>query len=108
MRALVSVLDGLGWGPFFQSQITQPLPADAEVARVVEEQKRYHFVATERGPLLARINGKLRHGAGSRAHLPSVGDFVIVQARHEDGTATITHVFERRSKLSRKEPGTED
>ncbi|MDX2019219.1 MAG: ribosome small subunit-dependent GTPase A [Deltaproteobacteria bacterium] len=104
----MSVLQSLGWGPFFQSQIKVPLPTGAEVARVVEEQKRYHFVATERGALLARINGKLRHGAGSRAHLPSVGDFVIVQPRHEDGTATITQVLERRSKLSRKEPGTED
>ena len=104
----MSALQSLGWGAFFQSQITEPLPAGAEVARVIEEQKRYHFVATERGSLLARINGKLRHGAGSRAHLPSVGDFVIVEPRHDDGTATITYVFERRSKLSRKEPGTED
>jgi len=105
---LASALERLGWGPFFQSQIDLPLAGSGEVARVVEEQKRYHFVTTERASLLARINGKLRHGADSRAQLPSVGDFVVVQARYEDGTATITRVLDRRSKLSRKEPGTED
>lgn len=105
---MASALERLGWGPFFQAQINLPLAGKGEVARVVQEQKRYHFVTTESASLLARINGKLRHGADSRAQLPSVGDFVVVEPRYEDGTATITRVLDRRTKLSRKEPGTED
>lgn len=104
-------LESLGWGPFFQSQLQSrqgSLSGTSQVARVVEEHKRYHVVTTLQGSLLARINGKLRHGADSRANLPSVGDFVVIDARVEDGTATITRVLDRRSKLSRKEPGTED
>lgn len=105
---LSSFLHTLGWGPFFEAQLDGPVPATSEIARVVQEQKRFFFVNTAKGSLLARINGKLRHGADSRAQLPSVGDFVVVESRYEDGTATINRVLQRRTKLSRKEPGTED
>lgn len=118
MACFVSVLDQLGWGPFFSAQLpnlnlpgpSAPGEASARTvaARVVEEQKRYHFVTTALGTRLARIAGKLRHAARSRADLPAVGDFVLVEERASDNTATITHVLERRTKLSRKEPGTDD
>ncbi len=105
----MATLTQLGWSPFFEAQVSAlGLPEGGVRARVVEEQKRYHFVATGTQTLLARITGKLRHAAQSRAALPAVGDFVLVQPRAADGTATITHVLERQTKLSRKEPGTED
>jgi ribosome biogenesis GTPase len=62
-------------------------------------------VLTEEGELLAEVSGKLRHEAIGREDYPAVGDWVVLDARPEEGKATIHSVLPRYSKFSRKAAG---
>ena len=56
-----------------------------------------------RAPLEARATGRLRHEAGP-AELPVVGDWVAVDARPDEGTASVHAVLPRRTQLRRRAP----
>ena len=55
------------------------------------------------GPLEARPTGRLRHEAGP-AEMPVVGDWVAIDARPEEGAASVHVVLPRRTQLRRKAP----
>jgi len=74
-------------------------------ARIIEEQKRYFFADNGTEVLLCRPSGKLRHAAADRTAMPVVGDFVLLTQQPGQKTATIERVLERRTVLSRKDPG---
>lgn len=73
--------------------------------RVVLEYNHLYRVYTKQGELLADVAGKLRHEAASRADLPAVGDWVVVEPRPEEGKATIQAVLPRQSKFVRQVAG---
>ena len=50
---------------------------------------------------LAEVTGKLLYQAAGATDLPVIGDWVIAVPRFEEGTATITSILARQSKLSR-------
>ncbi|WP_430708777.1 ribosome small subunit-dependent GTPase A [Paenalkalicoccus suaedae] len=75
-------------------------------ARVLVEQKNAYRLASESGELHGELSGKLRFEALSRIDLPAVGDWVLVDARPEEGKATIHAVLPRSSFFSRKSAGT--
>jgi ribosome biogenesis GTPase len=96
-------LEALGWCDFFTNQ---PVGQKELVfARIAEENRELYRIYCERGEFLAELAGKLRHQTRSRADLPAVGDWVHVQVREEEGSATIHRVLERKGKFSRKTAG---
>jgi len=94
-------LQTYGWNTRLQSAFTALGVPDAEPARVVEAQRGMFRVMAERGELLAEVAGRLRQKGPAR--FPAVGDWVAIQVLGE--RATVEHVLDRHSKISRKLPG---
>lgn len=73
--------------------------------RVTAEHKHIYTVQTAEGELLAEVTGKFRFAALEREDYPSVGDWLALTPRCEDGRASIHAILPRRSKFSRKNAG---
>ena len=86
-------MEMLGWNGFFAGQVCGGVPG--RVASAIRER---FVVWTETGEVEAGIGGNLRR-AGSA--WPAVGDWVVLRPN----APVIEQVFERRSLLSRKQPG---
>jgi ribosome biogenesis GTPase / thiamine phosphate phosphatase len=86
-------LENLGWNGFFASQHCGGVPG--RVASAIRER---FVVWTEDGEVEAGLGGQLRQGG---LRWPAVGDWVALRA----GGAVIDDVLERRTVLSRKQPG---
>jgi ribosome biogenesis GTPase len=97
-------LAALGWDPGWQAAFA-PMAPGLVPARVVGAHRGTWAVATGApgGPLEARATGRLRHEAGP-AEMPVVGDWVAVDARPEEGAASVHVVLPRRTQLRRKAP----
>ena len=70
-------------------------------ARVVAAQRDAWQVVGDVGQLTAGIAGRLRSAALGAADMPAVGDWVAIEPRPAEGSATIAAVLPRRSALSR-------
>jgi len=92
----------LGLSPFFEDQLKQLNQPELSAARVVREHKQRYIVRGKDGDLSARVSGRLRHEARGLADYPCVGDWVAIDARPQEGGATIRALLERRTKFSRK------
>jgi ribosome biogenesis GTPase len=101
----VATLEALGWNSFFAEQALG-FP-DLAPARVTVEHKHFYRVVAACGEMRADVAGRLRHRATGRDGFPAVGDWVLVQPLPLEKRATIHHILERRSKLSRKAAGLE-
>lgn len=97
-------LIGLGWTPFFASQLAC-LEDAVQPARVVLASASRHHVQTAEGPRLAVVSGRLAHEAADRAALPTVGDWVGLRPGDGAGPAYIVHTFTRSTCLRRKAAG---
>ena len=97
-------LTDLGWNSFFEQQLTDDERTHAVAARVVWEGRGMYRLSTGNADWLAQLAGRLRHAAGSRAELPSVGDWVVT-APGTDGRATIARLLARRTRFSRAAAG---
>jgi ribosome biogenesis GTPase len=98
-------LSNYGWNQFFEAHF-QPYRTDGfDAGRVLLEYNHLYRVYTEQGELLADVTGKLKHEAISRADLPVVADWVVVEPRPEEGKAAIQSVLPRQSKFVRKAAG---
>jgi len=86
-------LENLGWNGFFAIQQCPGVPA-----RVASASRDRFIVWTASGEIEAVISGELRR---SGPMWPAVGDWVALRP----GSAAIEHVFERKTILSRKQPG---
>jgi ribosome biogenesis GTPase len=93
----------LGWGPFFEKQVTADERRDLLIARVTAVHKHQYALENENGPLTAVIAGKSLYDAGSDSELPVVGDWVLAKPP-VGGLAVIMRCLERRSELSRRSP----
>lgn len=98
-------LPALGW----TSALTHAFAAYAAEGlipgRVALEHTHIYRVLTERGELLARVSGRLRHRASGRADFPAVGDWVAVQLPEHSGDSRIEAILPRRSRFSRRAAG---
>jgi ribosome biogenesis GTPase len=92
----VSVLQALGWGPFFSSQLS---PGEAALAagRVVDERGPSIVVRFEDRERVVAVPGRLRAGGG-----PAVGDFVLAAP---GDPPVVARVLARRTRLSRNAAG---
>jgi ribosome biogenesis GTPase len=98
-------LSAYGWNELFELAFQPYSTSGFQAGRVVLEYNHLYRIYTEQGELLADVAGKLRHEAASRADLPVVGDWVVVQARSLEAKATIHAVLPRQSKFVRKVAG---
>ncbi len=99
----VSLLEPLGWSPFFQAQIDSDASGYRR-ARVVEEHRgQYHLAGDFNGR--AELSGRFRHEAKSGGDFPVVGDWVCVAGEPGGGTAIIHRRLERRGLVARKAAG---
>ena len=86
-------LENFGWSGFFAIQQRPGTPG-----RVASASRDHFIVWTQTGELNAEVSGDLRH---SSPIWPAVGDWVALRP----GTAVIESVYERKTLLSRKQPG---
>src|SRR5262249_47970808 len=86
-------LQQIGWNEYFSKQHLSGIPG-----RVASSNREHFLVWTEAGELEARVSGRLRH---SSPDWPCVGDWVTLR----DNSCIIDRVLERKTKLSRKQPG---
>jgi ribosome biogenesis GTPase len=89
------LLAELGWDEFFQKQLSEGVPG-----RVALSIRERFLVWTADGEVEARVSGRLRRSCGS---WPSIGDWIVLREK----TSAIERVLDRRTKLSRKQPGKE-
>ncbi len=95
----------LGWDPFFAKAYELLNAGEFLPARVAVQHKGHYLLYSELGELQGRITGRLRYLANDTTDFPAVGDWVVIRARPEEGTATITDILPRRTKFSRKVAG---
>jgi ribosome biogenesis GTPase len=87
------LLEQLGWNAFFAQQLSGGIPG-----RVAFSNREHFLLWTESGEVTAGVSGRLRH---SSIPWPCVGDWVVLR----NDAAVIEQVLERRTKVSRKQPG---
>ncbi len=101
-----ATLPALGWDDAWAAAWRAAAPGPGHLpARVVAAHRGACDLLTSVGsaPLEGRVAGRLRHEAGP-AELPVVGDWVAVDARPAEGSATVHTVLPRRTQLRRKAP----
>ena len=98
-------LDGLGWDPFFDQQVSDEERTRWTPARVVWEGRERYWLSTGEAEWRADLAGRIRHLAASRGDLPAIGDWVLAAIRSAEGSATIHRVVARRSRFSRAAAG---
>src|SRR5918993_1267451 len=94
----------LGWNPRLAASFEPYRSRGLEPARVSLEHTHIYRVLGERGELLARVAGRLRHRAGTRTDYPAVGDWVAIGGDAHGG-ARIHAVLPRTSRFSRRAAG---
>jgi ribosome biogenesis GTPase len=95
----------LGWTPALADAFASYAAQALVPGRVALEHTHVYRVITEAGEVLARVSGRLRHHASTRAEFPAVGDWVAVQPPEHSGDSRIVAVLPRRSRFSRRAAG---
>jgi ribosome biogenesis GTPase / thiamine phosphate phosphatase len=98
-------LEALGWTPQFAEAFQAHAASDVVPGRVSLEHQHIYRILTERGEVLARVTGRLRHEAVASVEYPAVGDWVALRVRPGEVRATILAIMPRRSRFSRKVAG---
>jgi ribosome biogenesis GTPase / thiamine phosphate phosphatase len=98
-------LTALGWDARVEAAFAQHAANGLIPARVVLEHTHIYRVVAHDGEALARVSGRLRHQAATRAEFPTVGDWVAIRSATHAGDATIMAVLPRRTRFSRRAAG---
>ncbi len=94
----------LGWNTFFAENFHHLDDKNCLPARIAVEQKDYYLAYGEKGELKARLPGRFRHAARTRADLPVVGDWVAVKKQVGTAEMAVEAVLPRKSRFARKAP----
>lgn len=98
-------LDRLGWNSRLAAAFAEHAREGLVPARVALEHTHIYRVLTEAGESLARVSGRVRHRAATRADFPAVGDWVALEPPKDSGDARIAAVLPRHSRFSRRAAG---
>ena len=98
-------LSRIGWTPRLSEAFDVHRTGGSVPGRVALEHTHIYRVITETGEVLARVSGRLRHQAASRADFPAVGDWVVLDPPEQSSDARIVAVLPRRSRFSRRAAG---
>ena len=97
-------LEDLGWTARFAEAFETHRAGGVVPARVSLEHTHIYRVLLPDGERLARVAGRVRHAASSRADFPAVGDWVAVEIP-ASGDARIRAVLPRATQFSRRAAG---
>jgi ribosome biogenesis GTPase / thiamine phosphate phosphatase len=98
-------LAALGWTPALAETFSAHVSEGLIPARVALEHTHIYRVISAEGEMLARVSGRLRHQAKSRADFPAVGDWVAIEPPMPGNEARIRAVLPRFSRFSRRAAG---
>ena len=98
-------LAALGWNARLEELFADHAAAGLWPGRVSLEHTHIYRVLGADGERLARVSGRVRHEAASRADFPTVGDWVAVEPSQQAGDARIRAVLPRFSRFSRRAAG---
>lgn len=98
-------LEQLGWNSFFEENFREYAAEGYGAGRVYLENRRSFWLYTENGEIKADVSGRMIYHADSRADFPAVGDWVVYRFGTDKTKATIHAILPRKSKFSRKVPG---
>jgi ribosome biogenesis GTPase / thiamine phosphate phosphatase len=94
-----------GWDADLGAAFSGHAESGRIAGRIALEHTHIYRVLTADGDLLARVAGRIRHHAGSRADFPAVGDWVALEPPTHGGDARIVAILPRRSRFSRRAAG---
>jgi ribosome biogenesis GTPase len=95
----------LGWNNFFEENFRNCADQGYGVGRVYLENRRSFWLYTKVGEIKADVSGKMVYQADSRSDFPAVGDWVVFRFQEDKSKAIIHAILPRKSKFSRKVPG---
>ena len=98
-------LDEFGYSEWFSNQIDLETESDLTVARVTAIHKGECEVSDGEETKSAKMTGRMRHHAKSKADYPTVGDWVLVKDFNNEHFGRVFRVLERRTTLKRKSSG---
>jgi ribosome biogenesis GTPase len=98
-------LDKLGYSNWAKNTGYESDHEGFSLARVIEVNKNSYIVANGRHEILAELSGKLLYGSDNPTDLPTVGDWIKIQALDNYAFAIVHSVLPRTTLLKRKEPG---
>jgi ribosome biogenesis GTPase len=102
-------LEDLGWTPRLAELFAPHRTAGLMPARVSLEHTHIYRVLSADGERLARVAGRLRHAAKTRAEFPAVGDWIAIEpvapGAQSAETGRIRAVLPRSSRFSRRAAG---
>jgi ribosome biogenesis GTPase len=102
---LVTSLQDIGWGAFFEEHY-QVLKIPGSVpGRIISESKGYFRVYCQHGELSASMSGKMRYSVGEENPYPAVGDWVVIKPLVKEQKGIIHAILPRKSWFSRKVAG---
>jgi len=102
---IVYHLPALGFGPFFEKQLTRMERSAGVPGRIASEHRGAYVVWAASGAGRARLAGKLRARLEEEG-FPAVGDWVVLEGTPgPDRTAVIEEILERRTVFSRGAAG---
>ena len=99
------LLARLGWNDRLDEALAAHGADGVVPGRVALEHTHIYRVMTDAGDMLARVSGRLRHQAATRADFPAVGDWVVLAPPERAGDARILAVLPRQSRFSRRAAG---
>ncbi len=101
-----NLLRRYGFDEFFANALRERGADASAPARVMAQHKGGYFLISEEGELLGELSGSLKRAAKrGEQEKPAVGDWVLIDPRKNEESATIHAVLPRRTKLSRKAAG---
>lgn len=98
------MIEQFGWSDALQHQFIPHAAQGLVPARVIVQQRGLYEIATDLGELSATLAGRLAYEAEDGGY-PVTGDWVAVEARPTEGSATIHHVLPRSSSFVRRASG---
>src|SRR5512132_2447687 len=99
------LLRDLGWTSELERAFEPHAASGLVPGRIALEHTHIYRVLTGAGDALARVSGRIRHHAGSRADFPAVGDWVAIEPSPHGADARIVAILPRRSRFSRRAAG---
>ena len=95
-------LSDYGWDEVFEKSFKEFSENKLLPARVIESNRLYYKLVSEKGEVNGRLSEKFRQNCLSREGLPTVGDWVAFEPRQYTGFVSIQGLVKRKSKFSRK------
>lgn len=102
---MITAIENLGFDEWFRTASRDFLRDDFSLSRIIEVNKNKYKVNDGTHEIHAEVSGKFLFDAENSLDLPTVGDWVVIQAFDDYSLAIIHHILPRKSLLKRKEPG---